>query len=219
MDQIGIITGAGKGIGLAISTRLVEHGACKQILAISRSKSNELEELERRNDNLTVEICDITDYDKMDNIMDRYIANVGFPDFCICNAGVRSRMSIKDSELALYRNIFEVNTLAQIKSTKYLASRKERKKSLKMLYITSIVGQRGFKDLTTYAVAKSALEGFIKSAAVELAEENIIINGIAPGFVESSYTDNFRKNNPSLYQWTKEQTLLGDGEHAKKWLR
>ena len=40
-----------------------------------------------------------------------------------------------------------------------------------MLYITSIVGQRGFKDLTTYAVAKSALEGFIKSAAVELARK------------------------------------------------
>ena len=60
-----------------------------------------------------------------------------------------------------------------------------------------------------YAVSKSALEGFMRSAAVEYAKHNIQINCLAPGFVKSSYSDNFKKNKKELYDWTIAQTPMG----------
>ena len=71
--------------------------------------------------------------------------------------------------------------------------------------ISSIVGLRGFNELSSYAVSKAALEGFIKSSSVEWAKDNIRVNGLAPGFVESSYAESFKKNKSSLYEWTLDQ--------------
>ena len=64
-------------------------------------------------------------------------------------------------------------------------------------------------ELSTSAVSKSALEGFVKSAAVELAKENVQINCLSPGFVDSSYSSDFKLNKKELYKWTLEQTPMG----------
>ena len=71
------------------------------------------------------------------------------------------------------------------------------KKKCNILFISSIVGYRGFKELSTYAVSKSALEGFMKSAAIEFAKDNIQLNCLALAFVESSYASDFKKNKKS----------------------
>ena len=97
-----------------------------------------------------------------------------------------SRKSIELSSLDLYRNIFEVNTIANINIAKKLISFLNKNKHLNILFISSIVGARGFNELSTYAVSKAALEGFVKSAAVELSKEKIQLNCLSPGFVNSS---------------------------------
>ena len=68
---------------------------------------------------------------------------------------------------------------------------------------------RGFDELSTYAVSKSALEGFMRSASVEYAKDGIQLNCLAPGFVESSYAENFKENRKDLYEWTLAQTPMG----------
>ena len=73
---------------------------------------------------------------------------------------------------------------------------------------SSIVGSRGFNALSSYAVSKSALEGFIKSSAIQCAKYNIRVNGLALGFVESSYAENFKKNKNTLNEWTLDQILM-----------
>ena len=56
--------------------------------------------------------------------------------------------------------------------------------------------------MSSYATSKAALEGFAKSAAVELAKEKIRVNCVAPGFVKSSYADDFKLKLKDLYNWT-----------------
>jgi len=210
IQRVGLITGCGKGIGLAICKKFLKEEKDTFIIAISKSINEEINVLvEKYPSNFRFFKADIIDYKKIETILKKSYEEFGKIDFAICNAGVRSRSSILDSDLNLYRSIFEVNCIANINISKILIEKNLKiNKKLNLLLISSIVGSRGFKDLTTYAVAKSALEGFMKSTAIEYGDKNIQINCIAPGFTTSSYAENFRQAKKELYKWTIEQTPM-----------
>jgi len=207
----GLITGCGKGIGLAIAKKILKNETNTLVFGISRTFNKEIEELQNEYyPRFLFNEANISDFKNIESIIkkinDEYISL----DFAICNAGNRSRCSVLDSEIDLFKSILEVNTISNINIAKLLIQNSlYKKKKLNLLFVSSIVGSRGFNELSTYAVSKSALEGFMKSAAIEFAKNNIQINCIAPGFVESSYASNFRYSQPELYKWTIEQTPMG----------
>ena len=110
----------------------------------------------------------------------------------ICNAGVRHRDSIKNMNHEKEKKTLDVNYNSNVilieEVIKNLAN-KNRKANI--VYLSSIVGNLGFKDLSSYSSSKMAMEGFIRSAAVEYASKKIRINIVSPGFVKSSYYKNF----------------------------
>ena len=131
-------------------------------------------------------------------------------DYAVGNAGMRSRISMNTASIERYRQVLDINTLSQIQMAKFLIGHSlERSLPLNLLFLTSVVGPRGFSDLSTYACSKSALEGFVRSAAVEYARRKIVINCLAPGFVKSSYHKEFTKSQPELHQWTLGRTPMG----------
>ena len=82
-------------------------------------------------------------------------------------------------------------------------------------FISSIVGELGFKELSGYAATKSAINGFTKSLSDELPRKKIRVNSIAPGFIKSSYYNNFKKNKKTLYKWTLSRIPIAKwGENA-----
>tara|TARA_B100001989_G_C24407999_1_gene397569 strand:- start:6 stop:755 length:750 start_codon:yes stop_codon:yes gene_type:complete len=210
-NRLGLITGCGKGIGLAAAKNILKNNSEDKLIGISRSHNNEIKKLiEIYPERFIFETCDISNYPKIDQIINELKDKFGTFDYAICNAGLRSRKSIELSTLELYRNIFEVNTLANINiAKKLIESSKDKDKHLNILFISSIVGARGFDELSTYAVSKSALEGFVKSAAVELAKSKIQLNCLSPGFIASSYAQLFQENKKDLYKWTLDQTPMG----------
>ena len=211
ISRKGLITGCGKGIGLAIAKKILKNEDNTLLIGISRNSNKEIEKLQKKYyPRFVFNEANISDYKSINSILTRFNHEYLALDFAICNAGTRSRCSVLESELDLYKSILEVNTIANINIAKLLIQNNiEKKKKLNLLFISSIVGSRGFNELTTYAVSKSALEGFMKSAAIEYAKKNIQINCVAPGFVESSYASNFKHSKPELYEWTIEQTPMG----------
>ena len=209
--RTGIITGCGRGIGLATAQKIIDTEKDTILIGISKTETNEINLLkEKYPKNFRFYCSDVTSKKSIESILLAIYKEFGNIDFAICNAGIRSRCSILESDIDLYRYIIEVNTISNIHIAKQLIENNLRKNSkLNLLFISSIVGSRGFHGLSTYAVSKSALEGFTKSAAVEYAKRKIQINCIAPGFIESSYADDFRKKNSDLYQWTLDQTPMG----------
>jgi NAD(P)-dependent dehydrogenase (short-subunit alcohol dehydrogenase family) len=207
----GLITGCGKGIGLACLKSFLEGGAENVAYGISRSLTPDVEKLlGEHNGRFLFDEVDITSIDKVERSIKSAINAIGFPSFVICNAGARSRVSIVDASLGMYRNVLEVNTISQIHIVKKLLDSRERVDTpLSILMISSIVGNRGFSDLSTYGVSKAALEGFVRSSSVELAKDNIRINCLNPGFVRSSYAESFRDNRKELYDWTISQIPMG----------
>lgn len=205
--EIGLITGCGKGIGYATTKKLLSSNNDLYLIGINRSINNYIKKLQVEfHDKFSFHCCDITNFEELDLIIEKEKLDSMGLDFLICNAGIRSRVKIEECDLELYRKLLEVNTISQINlAKKFSEISLKLQKSLNILMISSIVGLRGFNELSSYAVSKAALEGFIKSSAVEWAKDNIRVNGLAPGFVESSYAESFKKNKNSLYEWTLDQ--------------
>lgn len=206
----GLVTGCGKGIGLSCLKKFLESDESAIGVGISRSQTKSIIELqEKYQDRFIFKAMDICNYKEINAFVKESSDIIGNYDFAILNAGIRSRISIEKAKVEDYRRVIEVNTISNINLTKLLVSlKKNHEHTLNILYVSSIVGIRGFDELSTYGVSKAALDGFVKSSAIELARSNILVNSINPGFTKSSYADSFMENKNELYQWTINKTPL-----------
>ena len=206
--NIGIITGIGKGIGLDISKSFINDG--KIVIGINKTNNKQIENL-KKNKNFYFYKSDITNFKKIDSIINNIFKKYSSIDFLINNAGVRARIPLKKAKITDYQKVFNINTLGSINIAKSIIDKtynnNKKIKKLKIINISSIVGIRGFKDLSVYSCSKAALDAFTKSICIEYAKKGLIINSIAPGFIETSYFKNFKKKQ-NLYDWTIENTPM-----------
>lgn len=202
----GLVTGCSRGIGLAVVCKQLMLG--HKIIGISRSMSLEMQNLlDKYPSTFTFIEKDLS----LSLTADSSFLNFAFHniDYAVINAGIRSRLPIFESSINDYSKVIEINTLVPILIAKLLAQRSiARKSNLKLVFLSSIVGNLGFHELSTYAASKSALDGFMRSFAVDMAPYNIQANCIAPGFVKTSYYRNFIRTKPDLYQWTLTRTPM-----------
>lgn len=207
--QSGIITGAGNGIGLNTVSNLLDNKY--KVYAITKSKSLLLEGLKKKyRDKLIIHYQDITNFNKTKKLINKICLLEQNLCFLINNAGQRKRKSFLNLEVNDFIEVMNSNFFSHVNVTReYIKNITNFKKNTyKIIFITSIVGPRGFSELSSYAASKSALEALTKSLTVEFANTNIYFNCIAPGFVETSYASNFKKNKPKLYKWTISKTPL-----------
>ena len=204
----GIVTGAGKGIGLSVVENLLSNNY--SISAVTRSESKDLDKLSRvYKDSLNIIYSDLGNINEIDKTLKKIFKTKSFT-FLVNNAGIRARyplLKIKDKDLF---NVINNNFLSSFLITKeYIKNiKKNNKVKHSIVSISSIVGPQGFSELSSYAASKGALEASMKSLAVEFGNKNIRINCIAPGFIKSSYYNDFKKNKPKLYKWTIEKTPM-----------
>lgn len=204
MTKTGIITGGGKGIGLATLRKLLENKY--KVINITRSDNKNLKKLKEiyknKLNNYFVDLADLKDTKRVSKM----IFKNNKIDFLINNAGLRSRYFVDSVSDDIYKNVFNINYHSpMIITTEYIKSIKKekvKKTSRSIVSLTSIVGPRGFDELSSYAASKGALEYGMRSLSIELAKYNIRINCVAPGFTKTSYFNNFKKNKNKLYQWT-----------------
>lgn len=197
--KIILLTGAGKGIGKEILNLLLKEKVI--IYAITRDKKDFKWIKEKKN--LYLFEGDITNQNTINKLFKNVKKNKHVLNCLINNAGIRQRKKfskISNNELnyVFENNFFSIYKLIQefskqFKFKSYMGS---------VINISSIVGNLGFDELSGYASSKSALDGLTKSLAVELSIKKIRVNSIAPGFIKSSYFENFKKNKPKLYSWT-----------------
>jgi len=128
-------------------------------------------------------------------------------DGLINNAGIRQRKEFEKISLKELDNIYEINFKSIFFLTQLFFKLMKKTKG-SIVNISSIVGPIGFNNLSGYAFTKSGLIGLTKSLANELAKYKIRVNSISPGFIKSSYANQFKKNNPELYDYTISRTLL-----------
>ena len=109
----------------------------------------------------------------------------GSLDFLINNAGIEDGYTLADQTYESYRKTMKVNMDAPFLCSKYALPLLEKSKTPRIIMITSIQGIRGYKGNISYNTAKGGLINMTRVLAVELAEKNILVNSVAPGFINT----------------------------------
>lgn len=187
MKKVVIVSGATKGLGLAISKQLVASEYI--VIGISRTNSKEYKELISNHPDLVFyQSFDFSNTNGISGLVKLLVKTHGRPYALINNAalghdGVLGTMHEKD-----IGELIKVNVEAPILLTKYASRAMLLNKTGRIINVGSIIGSTGFNGLSVYGATKSALSGFTKSLSRELGKVNITVNTLAPGYMETNMT-------------------------------
>ena len=194
-----LITGVGKGFGRSILECLSEDSR-NTIFAITRNLDDfsPSEKLALEKKHVVFYEVDLNSEADLQKFIDNEKHILSEVDVLINNAGQRFRCCIEGFELSAIKDLFAVNVYTPMLLSKAVISGMKRRKSGRIINISSILGKSGMKDLSGYAATKGAIDSFTRSLAVEVADYGITINAIAPGFCKTSYYPKFSENHKLL---------------------
>ena len=183
--RVGIVTGGSKGIGLAISLLLADTGA--EVYAVSRTGKVE-DESYPVNKNIIHIPLDITIKDKAKELITE-IGNKEGLDFLVNNAGITYKGKAEKFDLDQWDFIHKVNVDAVFYLSQFAYPYlKESKFIGRIVNISSMAAHLGFSEVVPYCSTKAAVLGITRGLAVEWANDNILVNSVAPGWFPSKMT-------------------------------
>jgi 3-oxoacyl-[acyl-carrier protein] reductase len=190
--KTALVTGATSGIGKAIALLFLQHGASVIGVGTNQGKAQQLLEeaaYAGLGGNLRVELCDISSKDDVEKLFAMVFSTFSKLDILVNNAGITRdgllmRMSTEDWDKVLDTNLRSCFLTCQQACRPMVKARGGR-----IINISSIVGLAGNPGQTNYAASKAGMIGFSKSLAREVASRNILVNCIAPGYIETGMTE------------------------------
>ncbi len=189
-DKVAIITGAGRGIGLAIAKKLAKEGAKIALLDVNENLLEEAKkELEKQNAEIMALVGDVTQFEQIQSVIKEIKKNWGHIDILVNNAGVTRDGPLIRMDEEAWDFVLNINLKGVFNCTKAVARLMMKQRSGKIINVASVVGVMGNAMQSNYASSKAGVIGFTKSIAKELASRNINVNAIAPGFIQTAMTD------------------------------
>ncbi len=189
-DKVALITGASRGIGKAVALQFAREGA--SIAAVyagnheaARETAAEIESLGAR---VKTYACDVSDFNATGELVKAVLSDFGQVDILVNNAGITRDGLILSMKEEDFDAVLNTNLKGAFCLTRHLYSHFMRKRSGRILNISSVVGLHGNAGQANYAAAKAGLIGLTKSTAKELAGRGVTCNAIAPGYIESDMT-------------------------------
>jgi 3-oxoacyl-[acyl-carrier protein] reductase len=208
--KTALITGASGGIGAEIARALHAQGAHVVLSGTRDAVLKELAgDLAAR---ASVAVADLSDAAAVDGLVDAAEAAAGQPlDILVANAGVTRDgllLRMKDEDWAA---VLRVNLESYFRLSRAAVKGMMRRRSGRIIGITSVVGVTGNPGQTNYAASKAGMIGFSKALGAEVATRGITVNCVAPGFIESPMTDALNEAQKSQILSTIPAARLGQG--------
>lgn len=185
-----LITGSGAGLGRSHAVLMAERGADIVVHDVNREGAAETAELVRaKGRRAEVIVRDVREITAFQNDIRTSIAEIGGLDVLVNNAGVGGkRRAIEDIDEAIYDEMFDIQVKATFFATQAVLPSMKARRDGRIINISSIYAMGGNANASHYSAAKSAISGFTKSWARELAPYNIKVNAVAPGFIVTGMT-------------------------------
>jgi len=189
-EKLVLVTGASRGIGQAIALTLGNAGATVIGTATSDEGASNITKIFAENNILGKGmILNVTDNEQISELLKSITAEYGSVDILVNNAGItRDNILVRMKEDE-WDDIINTNLSSVYKMSKAVLRGMIKKRSGRIISITSVVGAMGNAGQSNYAAAKAGIMGFTKSLAREVGVRGITVNAIAPGFIETDMTD------------------------------
>ncbi len=188
-ERVAIVTGASRGIGRAIATRLAADGFAVALLARNGDALLEVQkEIGSTGGLSSVHVCDLSDCAAYATTIESIVDQYGRLDVLVNNAGMTKdglmlRMSLED-----FDEVINVNLRAVFAGSKAAARPMMKGRWGRIINITSVTGLSGNAGQANYAAAKAGVVGLTKTIAKEFGSKGITSNAIAPGYIETDMT-------------------------------
>jgi 3-oxoacyl-[acyl-carrier protein] reductase len=191
MNKVAFITGATRGIGKQIAITFAREG---YDIAINYRKENEeLEnakrEIEENNVKCLTVQGDVSNFEDCERCVYEIIKEYGKIDVLVNNTGITKDTLLMRMKKEDFESVIDINLVGTFNVTKNVISHMMKARSGRIINISSVVGVSGNAGQTNYSASKAGIIGFTKSLAKEVGSRGILVNAVAPGFIETQMTD------------------------------
>lgn len=198
--QVAVVTGASRGLGRACAEELAREGAAVVVNYFTNQElADELVgEIVSEGGRAIAVRAGVGHPDDCKALIDKTIETYGQIDILVANAGVNRDRSLKRMSVDEWQEVINTDLSSAFYCTSAAIPHMVERNYGRIIVMSSIIGQMGNVGQANYAAAKAGLIAFAKSAAKELARNNITVNAMCPGFVETdmvtSLSDDVKKN-------------------------
>jgi len=181
--KVALITGGGSGLGFAMAQAL--QGAGAKVILIGHSNEENLKKACDQLENSHYYLFDITKLDEVGSFIEKVQKMHGEIDILINNAGVHCKKGVGDHSAEDFRKLFDVHYLASITLTQAVLPSMRARQSGKIIFLSSMSAFVGLTNVMAYTAAKGAITASVRALAAEVSCDNIQVNAIAPGFIDT----------------------------------
>lgn len=204
-DQVAVVTGGNVGIGKAIALKLAEEGAKVAILGTNpetgNATSEEIKQVYPASQPKFYAV-DVSKTNAVDETLKKVQEDFGQIDILVNNAGITADQLLMKMSEEEWDKVLDINLKSCYNTCRAVVRAMMKAKKGKIINVSSVVGLMGNAGQVNYAASKAGMIGFTKALAKELAPRQILVNCIAPGFIQTKMTD-------KLNETQKEAILKG----------
>jgi 3-oxoacyl-[acyl-carrier protein] reductase len=207
--KVAVVTGGSRGIGLAIAQALAGAGA--KVAVLARDGVQAQQAAAALGGGAQGYACDVSDATQAEATLGTVDKALGPVDILVNNAGIkRDNLLFRIGEDD-WDAVLDTNLKGAFLMTKLAARGMIKRRWGRVVNITSVVGLTGNKGQSNYAASKAGLIGFTKAVAKELASRNVLVNAVAPGFIDTEMTQTIAEEAKQALQAAIPLGRLGQG--------
>lgn len=185
--KVAFVTGGNTGIGRSVCELLAKCGArvIFNYIENESSASGLVENIRSSGGSADKIYADVTKMSEIGTAVENILRTYGKVDILVNNAGIVRDRTIMKMQHEEWSKVIDVNLNGAFNCTRFIVPVMAENRSGKIIFISSVIGQKGGFGQTNYAASKAGLIGFAKSLALELASKNVQVNCVAPGFTDT----------------------------------
>lgn len=207
------ITGASSGLGEHTARKLAKLGCHVSICARSGDKLNAIA---ADSPNISAHVADVTDIERLKELVSEIEAEHGPVDLCVFSAGAWFQGSLEDMKVDNFKKTFDVNVFGVVNALDAILPRMLERGRGHISWISSVAGYGGLPNAVSYGASKAALIHMAETVKPEMARKGIDVSVINPGFVRTPLTDKNKFPMPFLMEPEDAAEKIVAGLKAKK---
>ncbi|WP_256759373.1 SDR family NAD(P)-dependent oxidoreductase [Cohnella sp. WQ 127256] len=207
-NKVAIVTGAGSGMGREEALLLAQEGAKVVATDINEAAVQAVvEEIKASGGTAIAYSHNVASEEDWIKVVAETIKQYGKLDVLVNNAGISWPTALLDTTVEQWNKVLNINLTSVFLGMKYSIPHMQNNKGGSIINISSIAGLTGGSGSGPYTASKGAVRMLTKAAAVDFGKDNIRVNSVHPGFIETPMSAEF-VNNEQMLQWFLSQTAL-----------